>query len=79
VSRRPGCEVAGGGGERGDRPGDSYRDVERDDEGHPRGDQDAEDGGACECVADVAFGFHRLGGEAQHHGPHAVAVHDDCG
>ena len=53
-----GGEVARGGGERCDGAGDPHRDVESNDEGHCPGDEHSEDGGARECVADVAFGLH---------------------
>ena len=75
----PGGEVTCGNGERCDGTGDAHRDVESNDEGHCPGNEHSEECGAGECVADVAFGFHCLGGEPQRHRADGLAVDDDRG
>ena len=69
--------IAGGRGERRDRAGDPYRDVQGNDESDDGGSDYADDRGPRQGVADVTFGFHRSDGECEQNGTDRLSVDGD--
>ena len=71
-----GSEIRGRPGERDDGSSDACRDVHGDDEGHTCSEQDAEDRGLGQRLADVEFGVHGLRREAEHDCANGAAIDD---